>query len=171
MARNQPTVLRYRRCRFAATLPLVYRYTASHFWLVRQPDGMWRVGLTKFATRLLGETVELFLNVSPGTPVVCGQVLGSIEGFKTVSDLASVVEGVFLGGNPALQTDIALVNKDAHGDGWLYAAAGNPLHSCLSARAYARHLNRTIDKLRNASAPAEEAMADTACPNTETEQI
>ena len=146
--RSRPTALRYRRCRFAAALPLDFLYSPSHFWLARQPDGAWRVGLTKFATRLAGETVELGFTVDLNARVTGGQIIGFVEGFKAVSDLRGVVQGTFRGGNPALQTDIALVNKDPHGEGWLYTVTGTPVPSCMTAPAYARHLDATIDRLR-----------------------
>jgi glycine cleavage system H protein len=148
--RKRPRSLRYRRCRFVAALPLDYLYSPSHFWLARREDGTWRVGMTKFATRMLGETVELGFNLEPQTRVVRGQALGWVEGFKSVSDLGCVVEGTFLGGNPALQTDIALVNKDPHGAGWLYAMAGEPDPDCVRAKGYARVLDAAIDRLREA---------------------
>jgi len=146
--RKKPTSLRYRRCRFATAFPLEYLYTSSHFWIAPREDGAWRVGMTKFATRLLGETVELGFAVKLNARVSIGEVLGWVEGFKSISDLHSVVEGIFLGGNPALQTDIALVNKDPHGGGWLYAVSGTPDAACLAARGYARVLDASIDRLR-----------------------
>jgi glycine cleavage system H protein len=147
--RKRPPALRYRRCRFVAALPLEYLYSPSHFWIARQPDGTWRVGMTKFATRLLGETVEMGFRVGIRSPVARGQVLGWVEGFKSVSDFLAVVEGSFLGGNPALETDVSLINKDPHGAGWLYAAAGEPDPYCLPAKRYARVLDAAIDRLRN----------------------
>ena len=64
--RKRPPALRYRRCRFVAALPLDYLYSPSHFWIARQADGTWRVGMTKFATRLLGETVEMGFSIGIG---------------------------------------------------------------------------------------------------------
>lgn len=147
-ARKKAATLAYRRCRFSATLPLAFLYSKTHYWLAAQPDGSWRIGMTKFATRLAGETVELGFQIAPGAALVCGQVIGFHEGFKGLSDLRSVLRGSFLGGNPALLTDIALVNRDPHGTGWLYAASGRPAPSCLDARGYARHLDGAIDRLR-----------------------
>ena len=148
--RKRPPALRYRRCRFVAALPLDYLYSPSHFWIARQADGTWRVGMTKFATRLLGETVEMGFSIGIGSTVAQGQVLGWVEGFKSVSDLCAVVQGTFLGGNPGLGTDISQINKDPHGAGWLYAAAGEPDAGCLPAKGYARILDAAIDRLRQA---------------------
>ena len=57
---SQPAMqtLHYKRSHFATQLPMAYLYSPSHAWLARMEDGRWRVGLTKFATRMLGEMVD-----------------------------------------------------------------------------------------------------------------
>ena len=142
----QPKVLEYKRARFVTQLPVEYFYTPAHYWL-GQFAGIWRIGLTKFATRMLGESVDFGIEAKPGAHLVAGQVVGWIEGFKAVSDLFSIVEGDFAGGNPALEHDLTLVNRDPYGAGWLYAVRGNPDPTCVPAEAYTRILDETIDKL------------------------
>jgi hypothetical protein len=44
----------YQRSRFATQLPVSCRYTPSHFWLLEESAGVWRIGFTKLATWLLG---------------------------------------------------------------------------------------------------------------------
>ncbi|MBZ4217888.1 glycine cleavage system protein H, partial [Klebsiella aerogenes] len=68
--------------------------------------GRWRVGFTKFALRMLGELVDVQFEKPPGAPVQTGEILGSIEGFKALSDLYCVGKGTFVGGNPALRDDL-----------------------------------------------------------------
>lgn len=149
-----PGVLTYRRSQFATQLPLDRRYRPSHSWLAERPGGVWRVGFTKFATRMLGETVDHAWQVEPGARVQPGQVLGWIEGFKAISDLFCLVDGVFVGGNPALKETPDLINKDCFGAGWLYEVRGTPDAQGLDAQAYADLLDRTIDQLRERQ-PAE----------------
>src|SRR5678816_2727905 len=50
--------LHYKRSHFATQLPVNYLYTSSHAWIAEQEPGLWRIGLTKFATRMLGEMVD-----------------------------------------------------------------------------------------------------------------
>ena len=54
------TFVRFKHARFSARFPEAYRYSRSHYWMapVEGDPGLWRVGFTKFATRMLGELVE-----------------------------------------------------------------------------------------------------------------
>lgn len=149
---EQPGVIEYKRARFATTLPTNYLYTRAHFWLVPLEQGIWRIGLTKFATRMLGEMVDFGFDVQPEVQVHLGQKLGWLEGFKAVSDLYAVAEGYFQGSNPALESDITLVNKDPQGTGWLYTVRGGPDPEHLDASGYAKVLDDIIDRLSGASA-------------------
>ena len=101
MSQSPEEVIAYKRARFATRLPVARRYTISHFWLREEEPGVWQVGFSKFATRMLGELVEYEFSVTAGAQVEIGQSIGWAEGFKAVSDLYSVVAGEFLGGNPA----------------------------------------------------------------------
>jgi glycine cleavage system H protein len=105
------------------------------------------VGLTRFATRMLGEMVDHGFEIGPGAAVECGQVIGWVEGFKAISDLFCVVEGGFLGSNPALKERISLISKDPYQKGWLYEAKGRPDAKCLDVHAYRDLLDKTIDRI------------------------
>ncbi len=139
--------LLYKRAQFVAALPVKCLYTPSHAWLLPRPGKRWRVGLTKFATRMLGEMVDHGFNAAPGAAVQAGQIIGWIEGFKAISDLYCVAEGRFLGGNPALKEAVNLVTQDPHGKGWLYEVAGQPEERCMEVKAYRDLLDQTIDRL------------------------
>jgi glycine cleavage system H protein len=147
MPTAQPKTLHYKRSHFATQLPVDYLYTPSHAWAARQEDGLWRVGLTKFATRMLGEMVDHGFECEPGAPVQIGQIIGWVEGFKAISDLFCVAAGEFAGGNPALKEQIALVSKDPYRAGWLYAMKGEPDPKCVDVQAYRDILDKTIDRL------------------------
>jgi glycine cleavage system H protein len=135
----------YKRSSFVTHLPEDYLYSPSHFWLQQVEERLWRIGYTKFATRMLGEIVDHQFEVKEGAPVSSGQIIGSIEGFKAISDLYCVVDGTFRGGNPALANEIGLVNKDCYGAGWLYLVEGTPDAKCASLEEYRRRLDTTID--------------------------
>lgn len=147
MDASHPKHLEYKRARFATQLPVDYLYSPSHFWLALQPDQFWRVGLTKFASRMLGEMVDYGFELQPNAPVASGQVIGWIEGFKARSDLFCVAEGRFLGANPALEANPALINQDPYGAGWLYAVRGQPDATCVDVHGYVELLNQTIDRM------------------------
>src|SRR4051794_19211096 len=82
--------LPYRRSRFSTELPTDRLYTPSHFWLAEVEAGLWQVGLTRFACRMLGELVEHGFEVKPGEAVEVGQTIGWVEAFKAVADLYCV---------------------------------------------------------------------------------
>lgn len=154
--------IRFRHAHFSARFPVAYRYTPSHFWLApadtaaaakiaadgRCSRGLWRVGFTKFATRMLGELVEMTLEVVPGSDVSAGQRLGTVEGFKAVSDLYAVVDGTFVGANAALAAEACLTHSDPYAAGWLYEVEGAPAAETLDVRSYIAILTETIDRLQ-----------------------
>src|SRR5690349_18920106 len=102
MGSSSTTALHYKRSHFATQLPADHLYTASHAWIAPQAPGFWRIGLTKFATRMLGEMVDHGFEVEENGLLQPGQIVGWVEGFKAISDLFCIASGHFRGGNPAL---------------------------------------------------------------------
>jgi glycine cleavage system H protein len=137
----------YKRARFTTRLPLAHRYARSHFWLAEEPSDVWRVGLTKFATRMLGDLVECRFEIVPSDLVAVGQTIGCIEGFKAVSEIYSVVAGEFAGSNPDLEQDPALLDRDPYDRGWLYRVRGRPTELTLDVSHYIQQLDATIDRM------------------------
>lgn len=147
-------VVMYKRNRFQSRLPKRRLYTRSHFWLEElEPaaaDGtpaLYRVGFTRFATRMLGEIVEHGFEAKPGTAVAVGQTVGWVEGFKALSDVYGVVDGTFEGGNPDLDADASRIDKDPYHAGWLYLARGTPEPNAVDVGGYISILDATIDKM------------------------
>ena len=144
--------VRFRHAHFSARFPIDCLYTPSHYWM-RPADGsaspsLWHVGFTKFATRMLGELVEMVLEVQPGQTVAGGDRLGTVEGFKAVSDLFCVIDGTLAAANPALTAEACLTHSDPYGAGWLYAVQGTPSVGHLDVHAYIALLTETIDRLQ-----------------------
>src|SRR2546422_164310 len=104
--------LYYKRSHFVTRLPMSYRYTSGHSWVASHAEGQWRGGLTRFATRMLGEIVDHAFDVAPGASVKPGEVLGWVEGFKAISDIFCAGLGEFTGGNPALKVKATLLSED-----------------------------------------------------------
>lgn len=142
-----PQTIFFKRSHFATHLPAEALYSPSHYWLVPESDGKWRVGFSKFAVRMLGELVDQGFDVPVGTAVKPGTILGWIEGFKAISDIYCVVDGTFEGGNPSLQGNLDQVNEAPYTTGWLYRAAGKPDDNCMPVQEYAALLNATIDRM------------------------
>jgi glycine cleavage system H protein len=137
----------YKRSRFATRLPSGRLYTPSHAWLAEVEPGCWRVGLTTFATRMLGEIVEFDFEVRAGATVQVADVIGWIEGFKAVSDIYCVVRGEYLGPNAEARARPGLTSSRPFDEGWLYSVRGAPDPAAVDVAGYVAHLDRTIDRM------------------------
>lgn len=100
-------------------------YTHTHEW-VQVSGEQATVGITQYAQEQLGDVV--FVELPPaGKRVGKGEVLGTIESVKAVSELFTPVTGEVAGGNAALESHPELINQDPYGAGWvvkLKVAAG-----------------------------------------------
>jgi len=150
MSSENPDTFLYQRARFTTHLPVGRRYSPSHFWLAPEEAGVWQIGFTKFATRLLGEMVDHHFDVVPGAPIAPGQVIGWIEGFKALNEIICIAIGEFVEENPILREDISIISRDPYGAGWLYRVRGEPDASCTDVEGYRAALDATIDRLLEA---------------------
>ena len=139
--------LLFERAKFRTRLPRGRLYTAGHMWLFEAEPGLWRVGLTRFALRMLGEPVDLDFETERGARVSVGDVVGWLEGFKAVSDLYAPMAGTFEGGNPELDAGLDPVHRSAYERGWLFALRGEPAEDSVDAEGYASFLEATVDKM------------------------
>lgn len=150
----EPTVF-YKRSTFVTHLPKGALYSPSHYWLVDEGHGVWRVGFTKFATRMLGELVDHQFEKQPGAAVESGEIVGSVEGFKAISDLYCPLQGTFIEGNPALSRDPEIIGREPYGEGWLFRAQGVPDSRCGGVESYRALLDATIDRMLEKEAAGE----------------
>lgn len=99
------------------TFPNNIRYTREHEWIrVEGEEAV--VGITDYAQSELGEIV--FIDVDTvGETIAQGDVFGSVEAVKTVSDLNMPMSGEVLEVNAALEEHPELVNNDPYGEGWI----------------------------------------------------
>jgi len=113
-----------------------------------ESEGIWRVGFTKFATRMLGELVEAHFEIEKSGLVASGQQIGYVEGFKAASDLFCVMDGEFERGNPILEEDACIVKSSPYVDGWLYSVKGEPEETGVDVHGYVEHLEVLIEKMQ-----------------------
>ncbi len=100
------------------TFPDDLRYTEDHEWLRLNDDGTATVGITDFAQSELGDIV--FVEVEPdGTELGEGDVFGTVEAVKTVSELYMPVAGTLVAFNEELEIAPEAVNEDCYGEGWM----------------------------------------------------
>ena len=119
------------------------KYTPDHEWIKVDGDNAY-IGVTDFAQGELGDVV--FVEVTTlGENVKQGDIFGSIEAVKTVSDLMMPVGGEVLESNPQLEETPELVNKDPYGEGWIIKISINDvaeLDSLMSAEAYKKFIGK-----------------------------
>lgn len=92
-------------------------YTKDHEWLRVEGDTAW-AGVTDFAQSELGDIVFIEIETL-GETLKQGEVFGTIEAVKTVSDMFMPVGGEILEVNPAITDTPDVVNKDPYGAGWM----------------------------------------------------
>ena len=93
------------------------KYSKDHEWILVDGDTA-TVGISDFAQSELGEII--FVDVeTEGETLDKGEVFGSVEAVKTVSDLNIPVTGEVLEFNEKLEDEPELVNNDPYGDGWI----------------------------------------------------
>jgi len=93
------------------------KYTKDHEW-VRVDDDVAYVGITDFAQGELGDIVYVEIETL-NENIEMGEVFGTVEAVKTVSDLFMPISGEILEVNEKLESDPELVNSDPYGDGWM----------------------------------------------------
>lgn len=97
--------------------PDTVRYTSEHEWIRVEGEEAY-VGITDYAQSELGEIV--FVDIPTlGEVVAQGEVFGSVEAVKTVSDLNMPATGEVQELNEELEAHPELVNEDPYGKGWM----------------------------------------------------
>lgn len=98
-------------------IPSDLHYTKDHEWVKIEGD-VATVGVTDFAQGELGDIVYVEIETE-GESLDAGEVFGTVEAVKTVSDLFMPVSGEVLEINEALESNPEVVNSDPYGEGWM----------------------------------------------------
>ena len=118
--------------------PADLKYTKDHEW-VRITGSDARVGITDYAQKQLGDVVYLELP-EVGRQLTKGDVFGTIESVKAVSELYSPVTGEVVEVNRALAEKPEAVNSKPH-ESWMIVlkvtTGGDDLNDLLDAAQYA----------------------------------
>jgi glycine cleavage system H protein len=116
--------------------PEDFKYTKDHEWVaVSGNEG--RVGITDYAQKQLGDIVYLDLP-EPGRVVRQGQVLGTVESVKAVSEIFSPVSGEVVKVNKELAEKPEKVNSEPHESWMVMLKLSDPaeLNNLLDATQY-----------------------------------
>ena len=93
------------------------KYTKDHEWISIDGDYAF-VGITNFAQKELGDIVFIEIE-SLDQEIISGEVFGSVEAVKTVSDLFMPMTGEIIEINQKIIDNPELVNSDPYGEGWM----------------------------------------------------
>jgi glycine cleavage system H protein len=96
--------------------PTNLNYTKEHEWIA-VAAGVGTVGITDFAQQQLGDVVYVELP-EVGATLTAGQVFGTIESVKAVSELFAPVSGEVIEVNTALKDRPDEVNSNPH-EAWM----------------------------------------------------
>lgn len=122
--------------------PTNVKYTNEHEWIRLESEEAY-VGITDYAQDQLGDIVFVDITTE-GETLDKGEVFGTIEVVKTVSDLFLPIGGEVLEVNPELEEHPELVNQDPYGKGWLVRIKptdASELDELLDADAYKQLIN------------------------------
>ena len=117
--------------------PSELKYTKDHEW-VRIEGNIVTIGITDFAQSELGDIV--FVDVDTvDDELSAGDVFGSVEAVKTVSDLFLPLSGKVVEFNTKIEDEPELLNTDPYGNGWIIKldiGEGADTSQLLSAEQY-----------------------------------
>ncbi|MEN9549039.1 MAG: glycine cleavage system protein GcvH [Bacteroidota bacterium] len=117
--------------------PANLRYTKEHEWISLEGN-VATIGITDFAQRELGDIVYIEVDTI-GKALAAGEVFGTVEAVKTVSDLFLPVSGTITELNAQLAGKPEAVNNDPYGEGWMIKmTVDNPadVEALMDAAAY-----------------------------------
>ena len=117
--------------------PSNLRYTKDHEW-IKLDGNVATIGITDYAQRELGDIVYVEVETI-GKSLKAGEIFGTVEAVKTVSDLFLPVDGTITELNAALANSPESVNSDPYGDGWMIKmTVNNPadVEALMNAAAY-----------------------------------
>jgi glycine cleavage system H protein len=118
-------------------IPAELKYTEDHEWVKIEGD-VATVGITDFAQGELGDIVYVEIETE-GESIDSGEVFGTVEAVKTVSDLFMPLSGEVIEVNEALEDAPETVNDNPYAEGWMIKiklSDSNEIDQLLSAEAY-----------------------------------
>lgn len=123
-------------------IPANLKYTTDHEW-VKVDGDVATIGVTDFAQSELGDIVYVEIETE-GDTLDKGEVFGTVEAVKTVSDLFMPVTGEIIEVNEGIESEPESVNNDPYESGWMIKVKlsdTSELEGLLSAEAYQEEIN------------------------------
>jgi glycine cleavage system H protein len=117
------------------------RYTTTHEWVRPEGDRV-VIGITDYAQHELGDVIYLELP-EVGRNLSAGEMFGTVESVKAVSDLYAPLSGEVVDVNAELPNRPEAVNQSPYDRGWMIAlrpADPSELERLLDSAAYVAQL-------------------------------
>ncbi len=125
-------------------IPKDLKYTRDHEWLRIEGD-VATIGITDFAQEQLGDIVFVEIETED-EELKRGEVFGTIEAVKTVSDMFMPVSGTVVKVNEQLLDAPDIVNNDAYNKGWMiqikFTNVDGDINDLLDAASYEELLSQ-----------------------------
>ena len=118
-------------------IPADLKYTSDHEWVKIEGD-IATIGVTDYAQSELGDIVYVEIETE-GDTLDQGEVFGTVEAVKTVSDLFMPIKGEVIEVNRVIESAPESVNNDPYGDGWMIKVRvedASQIEGLLSAEDY-----------------------------------
>ena len=122
--------------------PADLKYTKEHEW-IKVDGATGAIGITDFAQQQLGDVVYVELP-EVGSIVTAGQVFGTIESVKAVSELFAPVSGEVVATNAEVKDRPDLVNSQPH-DTWMVKvklSSNGELSSLMDSGSYEQMIQK-----------------------------
>ncbi|NOX17939.1 MAG: glycine cleavage system protein GcvH [Chlorobi bacterium] len=124
-------------------IPAELKYSNDHEW-VKAEGNVATIGITEYAQGELGDIVFVDID-SDLAEITFGEVFGSIEAVKTVSDLLAPCNGKVMEINPEFEDNPEIINEDPYGKGWLIKVEmsdPSELDNLMDAEAYGKFIGQ-----------------------------
>ena len=119
------------------TTPKDLKYTKSHEWVKKEPDGSITVGITFHAQEQLGDVVFV-QTPDVGRKLKQGEECAVIESVKAAADIYAPVSGEVVAVNPEVSDKPERVNQDPYA-AWMFRlkpSSPTELEALLDAAGY-----------------------------------
>lgn len=120
------------------------RYSKEHEWVLVEGDTI-KVGISDYAQDQLGDVVFVELPQA-GDSFEAGEVFGTVESVKTLSELYMPMGGEIIAVNEALEESPEFINDKPYEDGWMITVKPDDMadyDSLLSHEDYKRFLEES----------------------------
>ncbi len=125
-------------------IPKNLKYTTDHEW-VDVNGAVATIGITDFAQGELGDIIYLDVTAAVGDVVNAGDVLGTIEAVKTVSEIYSPISGTITEINTGINDVPSVINQDPYERGWMIKiepSNGDELLNLMNDTAYSETIGQ-----------------------------